>query len=286
MDIQWTLVFFTLFVGLGCGTFVGSVILAEWYGKARQIRTTSSIITIIALGVGGLSSTLHLGHPTRIFGALGNPTSGIFMESAIIFLLGLVILVYLLALRRNAADKTVKIIATIGAVLAVVLAFVNGDAYVMAARPAWNTLVLPVLYVASAGVMGCFSLNMLIMRTENYDKTPTVMTAETAATTEAAATTSMIKRAALVALAIQAVLIIAYLIYIGVAPYPDVTRSVTRVLAGDLAPIFWGGMVLCGLLVPTALMTKFCTNKTDNTSTLMPVTLGLGFVLLAGVSFR
>ena len=106
MEIQWPLVFFTLFVGLGCGIFAGSAILTEWYGKVRQIRTHSSIIAIVALAIGGLSSTLHLGHPERIFGALAHPTSGIFMESALIFLLGLTILVYLLALRRNAADLT------------------------------------------------------------------------------------------------------------------------------------------------------------------------------------
>ncbi|WP_169717842.1 hypothetical protein SPSIL_040500 [Sporomusa silvacetica DSM 10669] len=270
MSIQWPLVFFTLFVGLGCGTFVSAAILTEWCGKAKQIRTISSILAIVALGIGGMSSTLHLGHPERMFGALGHPTSGIFMESTMIFLVGLTILIYLLALRRNASDATCKIIATVGAVLAVVLAFVNGDAYVMASIPAWNTWILPIFYVSSAAVMGCFSTGVLLARTEDADTTALIT----------------IKRAALIAIAIQTVLLIAYIGHIAVAPYPDVTRSVARVLAGNLALLFWGGLVLLGLLVPTVLMTKFYTKNAESVSPLTSVKLGLLSVLAAGVAFR
>jgi anaerobic dimethyl sulfoxide reductase subunit C (anchor subunit) len=290
VSIQWPLVFFTLFVGLGCGTFVGSVVLTEWCGKAKQIRATSVMVALVALGVGGVSSTTHLGHPERMFGALSHPTSGIFMESTMIGLVGLSIIVYLMALRRNAADHTRKVIATVGAVLAVVLAFVNGDAYVMAARPAWNTLLLPVFYVASAGVMGCFSLRMLLARTKNSDTTAmtTVTVTETAATTEITTATVMetLNRAILIALAIQAVLLIAYLVHLAVAPYPNVDRSATRVLAGNLAPLFWGGLVLVGFLFPTVLVTQFHTKKADSISPLTQAKLGLACVLVAGVAFR
>jgi anaerobic dimethyl sulfoxide reductase subunit C (anchor subunit) len=262
MDIQWPLVFFTLFVGLGCGTFVGTVILTEWCGKEKQIRMASLIVALVALGVGGISSTMHLGHLERMFGALGHPTSGIFMESTMIGLVGFDIIVYLLAIRRNAGDQTCKVIGTVGALLAVVLAFANGHAYVMAARPAWNTLILPVLYVASAGVMGCFTLSVLLARTTNANQ----------------AVAGMIKRWTLAALGIEAVLLIAYLVYLAVAPYPNETRSVARVLAGNLAPLFWGGLVLLGLLVPAALLTKFYANKSFK--------LGLVCVLAAGAALR
>lgn len=294
MEIQWPLVFFTLFVGLGCGIFAGSAILTEWYGKVRQIRTHSSIIAIVALAIGGLSSTLHLGHPERIFGALAHPTSGIFMESAMIFLLGLTILVYLLALRRNAADRTVKIIATAGAVLAVGLACVSGDTYVMAARPAWNTLALPALYMVSSAVMGCFGLGMLLTGAEKFVKTAgtagtaaeTAATTETTEATETAAAAIMVKRAALSALAVQALFMIIYLVHIAMAPYPDTTRSLTRVLAGNLAPLFWGGMVLLGLVVPAVLIRKSGIKEIENMSTFRLAALSLISVLIGSVAFR
>jgi anaerobic dimethyl sulfoxide reductase subunit C (anchor subunit) len=283
MSIQWPLVFFTLFIGLGCGTFVGSVILTEWYGKAKQIRTVSSLVAIVSIGVGGVASTLHLGHPERIFGALGHPTSGIFMESMMSFLLGLAIIVYLLALRRDASAGTCKMIGTVGALFATLLTFVNGDAYVMASIPAWNTLILPALYLASAAVMGCFSISVLLARTADYKATTTTLTTtETAATMETTATTEMIKRATLIALAMQAVVLVAYLVHIAIAPYPDMNRSVTRVVAGNLAPLFWGGLVLLGLVVPAALLTKFYTKNNEG----MLAKVGLCSVLAAGVTFR
>jgi anaerobic dimethyl sulfoxide reductase subunit C (anchor subunit) len=293
MSIQWELVFFTLFAGVGCGTFVGSVALTEWCGRAKQVRFTSMIVVLVTLGIGGISSILHLGHPERLFAALGNPTSGIFMESAMMGLLGLNIIVYLVALRRNAADRTRKFIATVGTVPAVILTFANGYSYVLAARPAWDTLIVPLLYMASATVIGCFSLSVLIAHAENSDTTAT----------------AAINRAKLTALAIQAVLLIAYLVHLAVAPYSDVTRSVTRVLAGDLALLFWGGLVLPGFLVPIALMTQIDTKKaeaaaryevnpqdalkiqihTEKAKRISPLSLdmvGLACVLVAGVAFR
>lgn len=239
MDIEWALVFFTLFVGLGVGVFVSAVVLTEWWGKAEQVRLPGAIAALIALAVGGISSVLHLGHPERIFGALGHPTSGIFMESTLMGLFGLDIILYLLATRRNAPARTRRRIATIGTVPGVMLAFAIGDTYVLSSRPAWDTLVLPVLYVASAAVMGCFGLAVLMARTNESDETAQ----------------ASVRRMTWIALTIQAVLVIAYLVHLAVAPYADASRSATRVLAGNLAPLFWLGIVGIGLLIPAALTT-------------------------------
>jgi anaerobic dimethyl sulfoxide reductase subunit C (anchor subunit) len=76
MGNEWSLVFFTALAALGTGTFVG-VGVSEWTGKIEQIRRPGSIIALIALVASGLSSVTHLGHPERIFGALGHPTSEI-----------------------------------------------------------------------------------------------------------------------------------------------------------------------------------------------------------------
>jgi anaerobic dimethyl sulfoxide reductase subunit C (anchor subunit) len=102
------LVFFTVFVGLGCGIFVSSVVLTEWYGVAKEVRIKSSLAALAALIIGGFSSVCHLGHPERIFGALGHPTSGIFLEALLIGLIGLDIIIYLVAMRRSVSDFTLR----------------------------------------------------------------------------------------------------------------------------------------------------------------------------------
>ncbi len=271
MSIEWALVGFTLFVGLAVGTFAG-VAATEWWGEAEQVRLPGSISALVALIVGGISSVLHLGHPERILGALGHPTSGIFAESSLTGLFGLGIIVYLFAVRRKASDKTRRTIATVSVALGAILAFAVGDTYVLPSRPAWDTWLLPVLYLVSAAVFGCFSLSVLIARTKN------------AGTTGETVTT--VNRTALAALGLQAVLIIAYLIHLAVAPYADVSRSATRVLAGDLAPLFWIGLVLIGLLVPTALLARLRTAIAKSLSPVAIAQVGLLCVVVAGVAFR
>lgn len=270
MSIQWVLVFFILLIGLGCGTYVAAIITTEWCGKAKNIRTAGMITSLVILAVGGFTSVFHLTHPERIFGALSHPTSGIFMESSMIGLVGLIIIIYLIALRRKATDNTLKIIGTIGMIPALILAFAVGHSYMMPARPAWNTIILPLNYLASASVMGCVCFSILVSRRKD---------AETAVL-------DGINRATLISLAIQAVLIIAYLIYLSVAPYPDATRSASRVLAGDLAPLFWGGIVLFGLFVPAVLVAQFKKKKAELSAAVMRVQVSLVCILLGGVAFR
>lgn len=262
MGNEWALVFFTTFVCLGAGTFV-AVGTSEWWEGSLQLRQHGAIAALVALATGGFSSVLHLGHPGRIFGALGHPTSGIFMESLTIGLTGLCVIAYLVALLRGAQPRVRKSITVVGALLAAALAFAVGDTYVMSSRPAWDTLTLPLVYLASAGVFGCLSLRALVAGRAG-DAPPWV------------------KFATLVALGIQALLLVAYLAAVAVAPYPQADRAVLRVLAGDLAPQFWLGVVLLGLLVPLVLALR-------KRAVPSPLTLALGGLLCTftgAVAFR
>lgn len=251
MDTEWALVFFTLFAALSTGTFVG-IVVSEWLGKAEQIRFRGALLALVTLAISGFSSVLHLGHPERIFGALGHPTSGIFMEALLIGLFGLDLIAYLIALRKKVADRSRKVIAGSGLIPAVLLSFAVGYTYVMPSRPAWDTLLLPLLYVASAAVIGCFSVSVLL-----------------------AGTDAVPYRTTMAALGIQGLLTFCYVVYLAFAPYQEETRSAMRVLTGDLAVVFWVGLVLIGLLIPAAIIrTKKAT------------VVGLLCVLAAGVAFR
>lgn len=251
MSIEWALVFFTLFAGLSAGTFVG-VASSEWSGAFGEARRRGAWLALIALVVSGLSSVLHLGHPERIFGALGHPTSGIFLEALLMGLFGLALIAYLVALRREASDGIRKCIATAGSIPAALLAFAVGYTYVMPSRPAWDTLILPLLYMASAAVMGVFMHGVLGARRQTTG---------------------------LATLAVQAALTVGYLVHLAIAPHPDATRSLSRVLAGDLAPLFWIGLVLVGIVAPAALIVR-------RTASLRVAGLGFVCILVGGIAFR
>jgi anaerobic dimethyl sulfoxide reductase subunit C (anchor subunit) len=267
MSVQWSLVFFTLFIGLGTGVYVAGVAITEWWGKAREMRITGAVTALVFLVLGGISSVLHLGHPERIFGALGHPTSGIFVESLLIGLTGLASIAYIIAIQKAATEKVCRVIASVGVVPAVLLAFAVGYTYVLPSRPAWDTFILPLLYLASAAAMGCFGIRILLKRMID----PVVKT--------------QVDWITLAALLVEAVLLFAYLIHLAVAPYPDISRSASRVLTGNLVLLFWGGVVLVGLLLPAFLVWSGRSNSRMLSPSSRTV-WGFICVLLGAIAFR
>jgi len=233
MGSEWALVFFTSLVDLGTGLFI-ALCINEWFSINEEVKNKGAVSVLIILALGGFSSVLHLGHPERIFGALGHPTSGIFIESSMIGLTGLCVIAYLYALKRQATKQTLKTITLIGAIPAAILAFAVGDSYVMEARPAWDTLTIPFVYLASAGLMGSLAYTALLSNPSE-------------------ALMAKMKRIIQVMVLLQAFTIMAYLIALGSADYPDASRSVGQVLTGGLATLFWGGMVVIGLVIPMGL---------------------------------
>lgn len=265
MEIQWPLVFFTLLTGLGVGGFAVVAVL-EWLGKAERARLSGAIMALVAVAAGGVASVFHLGHPERIFNALGHLDSGITQEMALLGGTGVAIVLYLVVTRLGYSAQVKKIVATIGAVLGVVLAFAMGASYVLPARPAWNTWLLPLLYVGSAAVLGLFSMYLW-----------------TVVSKEDKALALGLNKATAIGVAVQMALVAAYVIYLAVAPFQNPLRSAGRVLSGDLALAFWLGVVILGLLVPLGLTVWFLSAKRKEAmpSVAVPV-VGLVCALLGG----
>jgi anaerobic dimethyl sulfoxide reductase subunit C (anchor subunit) len=71
-----------------------------------------------------------------------------------------------------------------------------------------------------------------------------------------------------------------------VAPFPHELRSPLRLLAGDLALAFWGGVVLVGLLIPLVLTGWLLSAKKQTLGWLGVSLAGLVCVLVGGVAFR
>jgi anaerobic dimethyl sulfoxide reductase subunit C (anchor subunit) len=137
----------------------------------------------------------------------------------------------------------------------------------MPARPVWNTVLLPATYLASAAVLGLFTLNILAAKQQ-----------------EEVATLALIRKATIVALAVQSVVLLCYLGKIVIAPFPDPTRSLTRLLAGDLAIVFWVLVVLVGLVLPYRLLTGKAIHNSANIVRL--TSTGLACAVIGGTAFR
>lgn len=164
MEIEWPLVIFTLLSGLAGWTFFFTG-LNEFTKKSEKDGFIPGVISMVLLAIGALTSVFHLSHPERIMEALGHPTSGIFTEFVLVMLCGVSILVYVICLKRKTAGG-VKVFAILGMVFGVLISFMAGYSYIMAGREAWDTIALPLAYLATAAPMGASLYWVLVCRDE------------------------------------------------------------------------------------------------------------------------
>lgn len=157
MAIQWSLVIFTTLTGIA-GWMLASLAIAEVKGMQRNAAFPATLAALALLVVGGCASVTHLAHPERMLAALGHPTSGIFTEAALVGVTSVFAIIYLILLKRESGDAARKGVIVIAAVFGVLLSFMAGASYMMAARASWNTVLLPLGYLGTAipGGIACY----------------------------------------------------------------------------------------------------------------------------------
>ncbi len=268
MSVQWELLLFSLFIALGMGCFA-FVAVTEWLGKLESVRLPGALTSLAAMGVGGIISAMHLGHPERVFHILGNVKSGIAQEFILTAVVGGIIALYtLLLLWKDASVQARKNVAALGFVFAVLMTFSTGRIYVLGSRPAWNTYIIPILYVATAVALGLFAMYIWTVVKEKDELI-----------------IKQVNKAALFAQIGFAVMVLAYVIYLFTAPFPDPSRSPQRLLAGDLALLFWGAVVVVGLIIPMILTIRQMKEKPGGSILTVPIT-GLICTLVGSGTIR
>lgn len=159
MEIQWALVLFTVVSGAGAWLFAWSM-LGSLMKKSAAPTKVESIVSFALLAIGGCLSVLHLKHVDRILEALNHPTSGIFIEAAMIGVMCAIVAVYFIMLVRGTSEKARNAVGVAGMLVGVVFTYACGSSYMMEARPAWVTVTLPLAYFGTAAAAGA-GLNML-----------------------------------------------------------------------------------------------------------------------------
>ena len=152
MSIQWSLVLFTWLTGAG-GCLFAFIGLNEVARLSKKNTFVASIVALVLTVVGGLASVTHLAHADRMLNALTCPTSGIFIEAVLVAIACVCIIVYLISIKRE-AEPVSKIFGILGAIAGLLLSFMSGHSYIMAAQSAWDTMLLPIGYLLTALAMG------------------------------------------------------------------------------------------------------------------------------------
>ena len=266
MEVQWPLLIFSVLLGVTSGSFV-FLGVGELKGKFKDVRFIGALIALICLAVGGCVSVLHMGHPERATHLLGNLGSGLSKELFIVAIRGIVALVYVILSRKDYPGVT-KVFGVLGGIIGIVLPIVAGASYLVAARPAWDSVALPLMFLGGGLAMGMLLMCGLVLLKGN-----------------AAEEGGFALKLALAGVIIMVVTSLAYVVWIAIAPYQEASRSIERLISGDLAVAFWVGVVLVGLVAPVVLAVLACVKATKgegNTGVANPKSLATWmFVALA-----
>lgn len=243
MDIQWPLLIFSVLLGVTSGSFV-FLAVGELTGKFKDVRFLGALIAFICLAVGGCVSVLHMGHPERATHLLGNLGSGLSKELFVVAIMGIVSLVYLILAKKDYPGVS-KVFGVLGGVIGLVLPFVAGASYLIAARPAWDSVTLPLMFLGAGLALGMTLMaGLVLLRGKASEEGGFAL------------------KLALAGVIIMVVTVVAYIVWIAIAPFQAPSRSIDRLISGDLASMFWPGVVVIGLVVPVAFTVLACVRAT------------------------
>jgi formate-dependent nitrite reductase membrane component NrfD len=221
------------------GGISGGLYLASLYFNSMLGMFIAWLLAMAA----GITDMAHLGRPTQFWRMLAKPGSSWISRGFILLWLFLGAAMIQLAISQWASGNTWEIVfKVIAGILAFGVAIYSGFVvgYVGAIK-LWSSGLVPMLYVITGLTSG---LAVVLMINLNRDSATVIETA----------------RYMLVGLGVY---VIFTAIYFWTATYSGTTGrdSVARVLRGNMAPVFWLGVVLIGLVIPIAMVAPYVLNE-------------------------
>ncbi len=236
----WKVALYLFLAGLGAGSYVLGVaaqfVGAEWDVVAKAGVTLGG--PTVALS--SLFLLWDLGHPLRFSRAGLRPrTSWISRGVYILSLFILVSLVHLPLVWLEASLTVQKVLGVIGGLLAVLTMVYTGLLLgaVQTIR-LWSSPALPLLFLVSALSTGFMAVSL-------------VLAVYMVVTGDAAAGEASILRTDTALIALEAVVVFCYLYLVRSTLAGK--ASADALVRGDLAPLFWGGFIVLGLVIPFVL---------------------------------
>lgn len=241
---DWIIATYLFLAGLGAGAFVLGALVGWKREGASKMKLAAFIIALVAVCVGTLllvvDAKAGLMNPLRFFGLLANMSS--IMMWGVVLLSAFIVVCFIEIILAWRTGKTPKALDVVGMLLALGVAsytgMLLGDASL--AFPLWNPVVLPVLFVVSAASSG-FAAVVLVAHLMHA---PEIEDSRFLRMTNLA---FPIIEAALIG-----VLLLVVSSTAGSAG-PAAAASVAGLVGGAWAPLFWGGLVIVGLVLPLCM---------------------------------
>jgi DMSO reductase anchor subunit len=238
MDIQWMLVLYSLFMGLSIGPFA-LLALTDACGKHTLLCKWASLVGLGSIVIAGISAFAHLKAPLNAIYIFTNFRSPMAQETVAVLVTGIIAALLAAALLFNWLPGVARRgLAWIGLVMAMISVVMIAGIYLLPVRPAWNTWLLPVTLLASSlanGLLLAWALAALVPVQPDETGRPQLV--------------DRLRSWALPAIPVYAVLAVVFFLFAA-----SRSGGIARLLTGDLALIFWLGLVVVGLIAPAGLV--------------------------------
>lgn len=261
--------------GASAGAFLTSAFVEAKYPDSVKMRVAGRIISPIFLGIGLLMLMLDaeagLHNPLRFFYLIMNPAS--VMTLGVYFICVFMPVSIAAALLEVLRRPVPKWLTWTGIVSAFCVAAYTGFLLgVVSAYPLWNNAILPVLFVVSALSAGLAATSLVGLITDRERFEQMVAHQEEPRDSVGYRDGGACNHA-----------------HHRELGSPEGAASVASLVSGQYAPMFWGGLVLLGLVAPFAIegYPVFVTRKVETSTTSMVVSvIGEGGVLVGGFMLR
>ena len=248
MELQWPLILFTTLIAWSAGVFATQGVLAL-KGEGKEIQLPALVTSVVLLVLSGIAVFFHLEHWERIFNGFGHLSSGITQELIAIVVFLVVAVAYFSSLRRSEDGGSVpKWLAIVAILISAVLALVCAHSYMMASRPAWDTVVWPLAVLAEAYVLGPLTVLVMLALKEVSARLAGVL-----------AIAGAVLNALLSVILVGIWQLTTAASFTDVGYYFDPTQPTSGIvdiaaevdiLTGALAPLTWVGVIAVGCVIP------------------------------------
>jgi formate-dependent nitrite reductase membrane component NrfD len=215
--------------------FLGGISGGLYLASAYFDNLLGMFIAWLLAGCMGVSYMIHLSHPMRFWRMFMKPKTSWIARGFIFIMLFIGLTTLQLILSKWVPDAT-GVITTLK-VLAGIFAFAQSIytgfavSYVSAIK-VWNSAIVPILFV-TCGISGGLAILLAVMMGQNID--PEKL--------------EIIIRVVLIALAI----IIGVYLWNTTYSSTSAKDAVKRLIGGSLAPLFWIGVFLFGIVIPVTI---------------------------------
>jgi protein NrfD len=261
---SWQIAIYLWIAGIAGGAYFAAFVIDRFSGgRNKLLMKMAMALGVPLVGLGSLLLILDLGEPLRFWHLLVRFRPGSAMSMGTWILLSYAMLGALMLLlwaldwlklserAQRLVTQVSGIISWITFVLSVLVMSYTGVLLGTTNQPLWaSTLLLPVLFVASAITTGT-AIVFLAARV-GLDGLVDRILGGTGERVPARTVHTMGYSAAIVGV-VEILVLLAYIGWLGSFSTPAAVEALTILTSGSMSLLFWGGVVLAGLLIPMGL---------------------------------